>query len=224
MKAVAMELDVKANEVSGPDSELGSPRIGSAALQLLRVIGAGLLVASGAIHLDLYSTGYRTIPGIGDLFLAQVVAAIGLGAVVLFTGSRVAAAAGAGVAIMTVSGYLLSLRVSLLGFREVRTTAGAVAGLVEVAAFLTLGGFAFTPRSAAGSRKPASVQWSTRSLPELPLRSMRVAVATIAVAAALLLVVSVATAPGPTTTAASAHPVLGFTVIRGPRCSVTPRG
>jgi hypothetical protein len=32
---------------------------------LLRVAGAALLIATGAIHLDLYLTGYRTIPTIG---------------------------------------------------------------------------------------------------------------------------------------------------------------
>jgi hypothetical protein len=35
---------------------------------MLRVAGAGLLIAAGAIHLDLYLTGYRTIPTIGWLF------------------------------------------------------------------------------------------------------------------------------------------------------------
>ena len=35
---------------------------------VLRVAGAGLLIAAGAIHLDLYLTGYRTIPTIGWLF------------------------------------------------------------------------------------------------------------------------------------------------------------
>jgi hypothetical protein len=35
----------------------------------LRLAGAGLLIATGAIHLDLYLTGYRTIPTIGWLFL-----------------------------------------------------------------------------------------------------------------------------------------------------------
>ena len=45
---------------------------------LLRVAGAGLLAATGAIHLDLYLTGYRTIPTIGWLFLLQVIAAFGL--------------------------------------------------------------------------------------------------------------------------------------------------
>jgi hypothetical protein len=49
----------------------------------LRVAGAGLLAATGAIHLDLYLTGYRSIPVIGWLFLLQVIAAFGLAAAVL---------------------------------------------------------------------------------------------------------------------------------------------
>ena len=32
-------------------------------------------------------------------------------------------------------GYLLSLRISLFGFREILTTAGIVAGIIEVATF-----------------------------------------------------------------------------------------
>ena len=50
---------------------------------VLRLIGSGLLFATGAIHLDLYLTGYRTIPTIGWLFLLQVIAAFGLGATIL---------------------------------------------------------------------------------------------------------------------------------------------
>jgi hypothetical protein len=34
----------------------------------LRLAGGGLLIATGAIHLDLYLTGYRSIPTIGWLF------------------------------------------------------------------------------------------------------------------------------------------------------------
>src|SRR6478735_8194168 len=50
---------------------------------ILRVAGSGLLIATAAIHLDLYLTGYRTIPTIGWLFLLQVIAAFGLGLAVL---------------------------------------------------------------------------------------------------------------------------------------------
>jgi predicted lipoprotein with Yx(FWY)xxD motif len=102
------------------------------------IAGAALLVASGAIHLDLYLTGYRTIPTIGPLFLLQVIAAFGLAAAILVTGSWLAEAAGAGFALSTLGGYLLSLWVGLFGFTEVRTTAGIVAGIIDVAAFATL--------------------------------------------------------------------------------------
>src|SRR5256885_14452169 len=53
---------------------------------ILRVAGSGLLIATAAIHLDLYLTGYRTIPTIGWLFLLQVIAAFGLGLAVLAIG------------------------------------------------------------------------------------------------------------------------------------------
>jgi len=46
----------------------------------LRLAGAGLLAATGAIHLDLYLTGYRSIPTIGWLFLLQVITAFALAA------------------------------------------------------------------------------------------------------------------------------------------------
>src|ERR1700722_14669215 len=45
----------------------------------LRLAGGGLLIAAGAIHLDLYLTGYRSIPTIGWLFLFPVIAAFVLG-------------------------------------------------------------------------------------------------------------------------------------------------
>jgi predicted lipoprotein with Yx(FWY)xxD motif len=104
----------------------------------LGIAGAALLVASGGIHLDLYLTGYRTIPTIGPLFLLQVIAAFVLAAAIAVTGSWLAAAAGAGFAVSTLGGYLLSLWVGLFGFTEVRTTAGIVAGIIDVAAFATL--------------------------------------------------------------------------------------
>jgi predicted lipoprotein with Yx(FWY)xxD motif len=102
------------------------------------IAGAALLIASGAIHLDLYLTGYRSIPTIGWLFLLQIIAAFGLAIAILVTRNWLAAAAGAGFAASTLGGYLLSLKVGLFGFTEVRTTAGIVAGIIDVAAFAVL--------------------------------------------------------------------------------------
>ena len=104
----------------------------------LGIVGAALLVASGAIHLDLYLTGYRSIPTIGPLFLLQVITAFALAVAIPVTGSWLVAAAGAAFALSTLGGYLLSLWVGLFGFTEVRTTAGIVAGIIDVAAFATL--------------------------------------------------------------------------------------
>ncbi|HEY6277037.1 MAG TPA: hypothetical protein VIX86_11965 [Streptosporangiaceae bacterium] len=128
-----------------PRPVAGWPRL------VLRAAGGGLLIATGAIHLDLYLTGYRTIPTIGPLFLLQVIAAFVLGLAVLAIGSRwptaswLAAAAGAGFALATLGGYLLSLWFGLFGFKEVRTTAGIVAGVIEVATVAALGFLALTP-------------------------------------------------------------------------------
>ena len=102
------------------------------------IAGAALLIASGAIHLDLYLTGYNSIPTIGPLFLLQVIAAFLLAIAIPLTGLRLAYLAGAGFAISTLGGYLLSLKVGLFGFTEVRTTAGIVAGIIDVAAFAVL--------------------------------------------------------------------------------------
>ena len=112
------------------------------------IAGAALLVASGAIHLDLYLTGYQTIPTIGWLFLLQVIAAfalaVAIGAVSLWPKALVgaefalAAASGALFGLGTLGGYLLSLRIGLFGFTEVRTTAGIVAGIIDVAIFAAL--------------------------------------------------------------------------------------
>lgn len=111
---------------------------GSRLLLGLRVAGAGLLAAAAAIHLDLYVTGYQSIPTIGPLFLLQVVVGFVLAAAVLATGSWLAAAAGAVFALATLGGYLLSVWAGLFGFTEVRTTAGIVAGVIEVAGFAAL--------------------------------------------------------------------------------------
>jgi predicted lipoprotein with Yx(FWY)xxD motif len=135
---------------SEPRPVAGWPRLA------LRLTGGGLLVATAAIHLDLYLTGYRNIPTIGWLFLLQVIAGFVLGIAVLVSGSRLAAAAGAGFALATLGGYLLTLWFGLFGFKEVRTTAGTVAGVIEIAAAAALGMIALTPSTARQGRHTAT--------------------------------------------------------------------
>jgi predicted lipoprotein with Yx(FWY)xxD motif len=102
------------------------------------IAGALLLIVSGSIHLDLYLTGYRSIPTIGWLFLLQVIAAYLLAVMIPLSRQPLAAAAGAGFGLATLGGYLLSLEVGLFGFTEVRTTAGIIAAVVDVAIFAVL--------------------------------------------------------------------------------------
>ena len=97
-----------------------------------------LLSVSAGIHLDLYLTGYRTIPTIGWLFLVQFIGGFTLAIAVLVTHSRLAVAASAAFALSTLSAYLLAVWIGLFGFKEVRTRAGIAAGLIEVAAFAVL--------------------------------------------------------------------------------------
>ena len=180
--------------------------------------GSGLLIATAAIHLDLYVTGYRTIPTIGWLFLLQVIAAFGLGLAVLVipsrlvAASRLAAAAGAGFALATLGGYLLSVWTGLFGFKEVRTGAGIAAGLVEVAAFVVLAALALAPAPAPGGAAAAPARFPTR-IPPAAARVAGVTAAGLAVAALVLfgLVVAGASSPPP----AAAGTSLKTTTIGG---------
>jgi len=159
------------------------------------IAGAALLTASGAIHLDLYLTGYRSIPVIGWLFLLQVIAAFVLAVAIPVTGHRLAAAAGAAFALGTLGGYLLSLKVGLFGFTEVRTTAGIAAGVIDVAAFAALATATLTGLELARQR---------RRIP--PATATATATATVAVVALALLGAAVATpkaAPAASVTAGS---------------------
>jgi predicted lipoprotein with Yx(FWY)xxD motif len=170
----------------------------------LRLAGGGLLIATGAIHLDLYLTGYRSIPTVGWLFLFQVIAAFVLGGAVLASAARVAAAAGAVFSLATLGGYLLSLWIGLFGFKEVRTTAGIAAGVVEVAAFAALAGLAAMPaeRGWVGGRLWSGIVGAS--------------IATVSVVALTVIGASVATAGGPATTAPGALKAVrigGMTVL-----------
>ena len=169
---------------------------------LLRLTGAGLLAASAAMHLDLYLTGFRTIPTIGPLFLFQVIVGFALSLAILaapFTPvtrrpavDATLAVAGAGYAIATLGGYLLCVWVGMFGFHEIRSTAGTVAGILEIAAFGVLLGLAALV---------ADPQWLGRpGDPAQPGRPARVralaapAISFLAAVAAVVFGVSVATA------------------------------
>ena len=187
----------------------------------LRLAGAGLLAATAAIHLDLYLTGYRTIPTIGWLFLLQVIAAFGLAAAVIVSRSRLVCAAGGVFALSTLGGYLLSVWVGLFGFKEVRTTAGIVAGVIEVAAFATLASYSLAADPGRGRAwpLPGLVNWLAGRLPAA--RAAIGGVAAASVVALVLLVAAVAGAGGP---AAAPAGSLRTTAIGGARVLSNAKG
>ncbi len=92
---------------------------------LCLVVSASLLADSGAIHLQLWSMGYRNIPEIGPLFLLQGISGLVLAAILLSRRLLVVATA-AGFMIATIGGLLLSVYLRLCGFME--TLAAPYAG------------------------------------------------------------------------------------------------
>lgn len=86
-----------------------------------RVVGAGLLIAAGAIHLYLYRLGYRAVPTIGPLFLLNTVVAEVAAVVTLAVPRRWlgwVSLGGAAFQAGTLGALLLSLTVGLFGFTE----------------------------------------------------------------------------------------------------------
>ena len=88
------------------------------AVTALAVAGAGLLVWSGVIHLQLWADGYRTISVIGPLFLIQGIASIVLAVALAAFRRLVLLAAGAVLAAATAAGLLLSAGIGLFGYVE----------------------------------------------------------------------------------------------------------
>ena len=158
-----------------------------------------------------------------------MIAAFGLGLAVLaipgrlVLASRLAAAAGAGFALATLGGYLLTVWIGLFGFKEVRTTAGIVAGVIEVAAFAVLATLALAPvpadaaaQALADGAAPAPAGFPAR-IPPAITRVAATTAAALAVAGLVLLGVAVAGAssPAPAASSTSTGTSLKTTTIGG---------
>ena len=197
---------------------VGKHRLGktSSWLQLrLRIAGAVLLAVSASIHLDLYLTGYRSIPTIGWLFLLQVVVGFGLAAAALVTRSWLAAAASAVFALSTLSAYLLAVWIGLFGFKEVRTRAGIAAGLIEVAAFAVLALAAIAAGPVRQADGPVSPDARLLARVQAAVAVVIPAVGAVSAAALTLLGVAVANASGPPAAAAGTGVTLKTAKISG---------
>ena len=119
------------------------------------------------------------------------------GAVVLVTGSRLAAAAGAVFALATLGGYLLSVWAGLFGFKEVRTTAGIAAGVIEVAVFAALAALAARPRPSGRPSRPRALPGPAAAWLDAGDPGAAAAIGGLSAVALVLLGVAVAGAGGP---------------------------
>jgi hypothetical protein len=119
-----------------------------------RALGALALLATGAVHLHLYSGLYSGIPTIGTLFILNFAGATALGLALLGPLERIggrhggllvalAAAAGVAFAAVTFAFLLISERTPLFGFQEpgYDPTAIAVSRGAEIATVVFLGLF-----------------------------------------------------------------------------------
>ena len=190
----------------------------------LRIAGATLLAVSAGIHLDLYLTGYRSIPTIGWLFLMQAIVGFVLAGAVLVTHSPLAVAASAALALSTLGAYLLAVWIGLFGFKEVRTRAGIAAGLIEVAAFATLALAAIAAGRTREDDRPGSSAARIRARTKAAVSMVTGAVGLVSVLALALLGVALANAAGPPAAAAGTGVTLKTTQIGGVTVLTNGRG
>ena len=110
----------------------------SGPMWLLYVCDAGLLVASGLIHLHLWDIAYRHVKTLDVLFLIQVVLCL-LAALTLLVTRRLLVVLGA-LALMagTIVGFLLARSVGIFGFKLTFSSGLAYTVLVVEAAAVVL--------------------------------------------------------------------------------------
>lgn len=112
-----MTIDtVKQAFQQGPSSENRSARWGATSA----FVAAGLLIIwSSYIHFHLWqSLGYRHIATIGPLFLLQSIGGFLIGLLIIASRRVWAAVLGAGFAISTMIGFLISVETGLFGFKD----------------------------------------------------------------------------------------------------------
>jgi len=124
--------------------------------RVTRLAAAAFLLVAGGIHLQLWRTGYRGIPYIGPLFLANVVVSAGLVLAVLRGADAGVTVAGMVFCAVSLLALVLSRTIGLLGFTERAWTHLALqATTAEIGAAVALA-VALTARRRQGSQ-PAPI-------------------------------------------------------------------
>jgi len=110
-----------------------------ASFWLLYLVDAGLLVASGLIHLHLWDIAYRHVKTLDQLFLVQVAACLVLAIALLATRHVLVVAAAWLLMAGTIVGFLLARSVGIFGFKLTFTSGLANTVLiVEIAGVIML--------------------------------------------------------------------------------------
>ena len=105
---------------------------------VLYVCDAGLLVASGLIHLHLWDIAYRHVKTLDVLFLVQVVLTLLTAVVLLATRRLLVSVAAALLMAGTIVGFILARAVGIFGFRLTFTSTEAYVVLVVEAVAIVM--------------------------------------------------------------------------------------
>ena len=106
---------------------------------LLYLCDAGLLIASGSIHLNLWFIAYRHVKTLDVLFLVQVVLTVLAALTLLVTRHLLVVLGSAALMAGTIVGFLLARTVGIFGFRlTFSSTEAYVVLVVEAAAVILL--------------------------------------------------------------------------------------
>jgi hypothetical protein len=107
--------------------------------RLTRLLAAVFLLIGGIIHYTLWTSGYRFIPKIGPLFMANFLASIVLAAAVMMSRRATVGFAGIAFAAGSLAAVLLSRSVGVFGFTEPIWTSQAITTVIsEIGAIATL--------------------------------------------------------------------------------------
>jgi hypothetical protein len=120
-----------------------------------RLLGAMLVIATGAIHLYLYNDYFSSVPTIGHLFVANFVAGVVIGLLILLHGGRLLPLIGAAFCAGTLGAFLWSVEWGLFGYQErlngtwqVRAAVVEIAGVIVGLAAAALARRSERPQSA----------------------------------------------------------------------------
>ena len=119
-------------------------------LWVLFLCDAGLLVASGLVHLHLWDIAYRHVKTLDVLFLVQVAAAVLLALALLITRRLIVVLAALLLMAGTIVGFLLARSVGIFGFKLTFSSGLANTVLIiEIAGVVLLAVTAFAMRRTA---------------------------------------------------------------------------